>query len=139
MIFLLIFLQLFEAILLQVFLVSYISKPKHRRLWERPLGLWERPFVDMANSKLPLVEGRGGARHFAKPYVDSGLVLKVLEKSSDEQPKKVVHKGARWQVNFTKTFENPRNPAENVANLRKTKGTGRDQAAASPGFEPGTI
>ena len=31
----------------------------------------------MAN-KLPLVEGRGGARHFAKPYVDSGLVLKVL-------------------------------------------------------------
>ena len=41
------------------------------------MGLWERPFVDMAN-KLPLVEGRGGARHFAKPYVDSGLVLKVL-------------------------------------------------------------
>ena len=130
MIVLLIFLQFFEAILLKVFLLD-ISNPKQFWLWERPL--------DMASSKLPVEGGRGGARHFAKPYVDSGLVLKVLEKSSDEQPKKVVHKGARWQVNFTKTFENPRNPAENVANLRKTKGTGRDQAAASPGFEPGTI
>ena len=29
-------------------------------------------------AKLPVEGGRGGARHFAKPYVDSGLVLKVL-------------------------------------------------------------
>ena len=35
-----------------------------------------------------------------------------------------------------KNIENSRNPAENVRKSRKNKGTGRDQAATSPGFEP---
>ena len=30
------------------------------------------------HGQVPVEGGRGGARHFAKPYVDSGLVLKVL-------------------------------------------------------------
>ena len=49
--------------------------------------LWERPQVMATKAEqedgFGKGHGRGGARHFAKPYVDSGLVYKVLSEHQE--------------------------------------------------------